>query len=120
MASIGLDHWGAAACFSSPFPFDLNREHVLKVIAPALTETKYNDARLQQRAELWRHKVYVSVDGEPVLNISSDSFPSNEQTTVVGINTIGSTSTMVSLNMNSVRFSPLTEKDWKKAEETLH
>ncbi len=66
--------------------------------------------------ELWSHRVYVAVDGSPVMNVPAEYYPSDEGTVTIGLNLIRSSSAQVSLELSAVRFSALQESDWVQAE----
>lgn len=115
-AQVGLDHWGAVAPVSQPFQYERGLEHTWVVIAPCLFSNDSSDEVVRRRTERWSHRVYVSVDSAPILDIGAEFYPSSKNSVTVGLNLIGSTGAVVSLNMRQASFSALNDADWAKAE----
>jgi hypothetical protein len=115
-ARIGVDHWGHEGSVSEPFAFERGREHTLVVIAPCLVGGLPKDPETKRRMELWSHRVYVAVDGSPVLNIPAEFYPSDEGAVTIGLNLIRASSAQTSLELSAVRFCALQESDWVQAE----
>lgn len=116
-AQVGLDHWGwRETHLSRPFPFARGREHTFVVIAPCLVGGQPGDPSARRRMEWWSHHVYVSVDGEPVMNDAAEFFSTDEYAVTVGLNLTGAALSQGSLQIDAARFSALEEADWAKAE----
>jgi hypothetical protein len=115
-AQVGIDHWGSPARISHLFPFERGVEHTLIVIAPCLVGDAVNNPISRRRIGRWSHRVYVSVDGATVMNITADFYHSNEYSITVGLNLIHATSAQKSMELTAARFSPLQDADWFRAE----
>jgi hypothetical protein len=115
-ARIGLDHWGRGSSVSETFSFKRGIEHTLVVIAPCLVGGAPKDSEARHRIEHWSHRVYVEVDGTPVMNVAADFYPSDERSVTIGLNLIHASSARTSIELSAVHFSALQDSDWARAE----
>lgn len=87
---VGFDHWGHPALLSGEIPFDPGQPHTLVVSYGALYPSA-KDPRFQEHPAwvAFKHRVYLSLDGQTLLDTPADSYPAAPATISYFHNLIG-------------------------------
>jgi hypothetical protein len=105
---LGFDHWGQNAIYSKPVHIDPDRPHVIVIsygsLYPAETDERFVEA------SDWlalRHRIYVSLDGETVINREAGTYQALPDSIVVLHNFVGFSTAARDFSGQLISVSPI-------------
>lgn len=92
---LGFDHWFKGGAATKPIEIDYAAEHTMEISVGSLfppEEAVVFDGLKPETVSDLKHRVQISLDGQPVLDLTANGYEASESTVTIGRNDIKGTS----------------------------